>query len=418
MHRRYKIIAFLILATFLGYFAGSAAFLMQFPSTIHLTEFATHRLNVGLPLSATFYSETAAVAKINDKPITEDFSIRLQRPLTIQTQGKGTAEMTIGAFGVPIRRVVLDVVPEIDVIPMGTAIGVRINTDGVMVLGTSSFQGADGESHFPSDGILKGGDLILQADGFDIKTKEALSNHVASSEGDVVFTLRRDEQEIDVTISPSEAATDNVRRIGAWVRDSTKGIGTLTFYNPRTGDFGALGHGIMDVDTNRLMSVKSGMIMPSTVTSVKKGIRGVPGELEGSVETGRILGTVVTNSPSGIYGTLDDDMRAEFITRKPVPIALRSQIQEGPATILTNVSGQTVNEYDIYIENVNRFTADETKGMVIRITDPELLNITGGIVQGMSGSPILQNGRLVGAITHVFVQDPTKGYGIFIESMM
>jgi len=418
MRQKCKIIAFLLLAVSLGYVAGSAVFISRLPHTIRLTEFETHRLSIGLPLSATFYSESTAVAKVNYQPVTEDFSVGLQRPLTIQTQEQGTAQMTIGAFGVPLRRVVLDVVPEVKIVPMGTAIGVRINTDGVMVLGTSSFRGIDGQAHLPSDGILRGGDLIIQADGEDIKTKEALSRHVADSEGDIVFTLRRDETKMDVTVSPSEAATDNVRRIGAWVRDSTKGIGTLTFYNPSTGDFGALGHGIMDVDTNRLMSVQSGTIMPSTVDSVKKGTRGLPGELEGNVDTGRVLGQVVTNCPSGIYGRLDDCAREEFVTRPPMPIALRSQIKEGPATILTGVSGREVKEYDIVVENVNRFSTDETKGMVIRIIDPNLLAATGGIVQGMSGSPILQNGRIIGAVTHVFVQDPTKGYGIFIENMM
>jgi len=259
--------------------------------------------------------------------------------------------------------------------------------------------------------------LILKADGNEIKTKDALGQHIADSQTEITFTLRRDDAEIEVTITPV-LAHDGVRRIGAWVRDSTKGIGTLTFYNPRTGKFGALGHGIMDVDTNRLMSVQSGIIMPSTVTDVKKGTRGFPGELEGMVNISRTLGNVETNSPNGIYGTLDPSEKAEIVTREPMPIALRSQIQEGPATILTNVSGETVKEYDIYIENVNPLSADETKGMVIRITDPELLKITGGIVQGMSGSPILQNGRLIGAVTHVFVQDPTKGYGIFIENMV
>jgi len=407
-----------LLAILVGYITGSAAFLLQFPSQIRLTEFATHKISIGLPLSATFHSETMAVAKVNDNLVDNDFSIRLQRPLTIQTQNPGTAEMTIGAFGMPIRRIVLDVVPEVDVIPMGTAIGVRINTDGVMVLGTGSFLGVDGVSHFPAEGLLKGGDLILSADGAPIKTKEALSEHVANSFSDIHFAVRRDNEDITVTITPKEAAADNVRRIGAWVRDSTKGIGTLTFYNPRTGAFGALGHGIMDVDTNRLMSVKSGVIMPSTVTSVKKGTRGVPGELEGNVDTSHVLGQVITNHPSGIYGTLDADAKQEIVTRPAIPVALRSQIQEGPATILTNVSGKTVKEYDIHIENVNHFSTDETKGMVIRITDPGLLNVTGGIVQGMSGSPILQNGRIVGAVTHVFVQDPTKGYGIFIENML
>ena len=413
-----RIIAFFILAILAGYFAGNISALLHFPSEIRMTEFATHRLNVGIPLFAGFSSETAAVAKVNNRPVTDNFSILANQPFTIVTDGAGTAEMTLGVFGLPMRRITLDIMPDVKVVPLGTAICVRINTDGVMVLGTGGFLGEDGEAHRPSEGILRAGDLILKVNNTPIKNKEALSKIVADSQGDIIIHLRRNEVKLELSISPAVAATDGVRRIGAWVRDSTKGIGTMTYYNPHTGTFGALGHGIMDVDTKKLMSVKSGTIMPSTVTSVKKGARGIPGELEGSVDSGRNLGQIIANNNNGIFGTLDNGAKVEIVTRAPIPIALRSHIKEGPATILTNVTGDSVGEYHIYIENVNRLTSDETKGMIIRITDPELLKITGGIVQGMSGSPILQNGRLVGAVTHVFVQDPTKGYGIFIESMM
>ncbi|MCL1788417.1 MAG: hypothetical protein FWG38_10570, partial [Defluviitaleaceae bacterium] len=250
----------ILFATILiGYCAGSLAFLMQFPSEIRLTEFASHKLNIGtgLPLQATFHNETTAVSKVNHRPVTDDFSISARQPLTIKTDKPGTAEMTLGAFGVPIRRITLDVVPEVKVIPLGTAIGVRINTEGVMVLGTGSFLGQDGETHRPSDGALRAGDLILKAEGKDIKNKETLSHIVSKSRGDMTLSVQREGQILEVTLSPA-AVTDGVRRIGAWVRDSTKGIGTLTYYNPATGGFGALGHGIVDVDTKKLMSVKNG----------------------------------------------------------------------------------------------------------------------------------------------------------------
>jgi stage IV sporulation protein B len=210
---------------------------------------------------------------------------------------------------------------------------------------------------------------------------------------------------------------DGINRIGVWVRDSTKGIGTITYYDPSSGIFGALGHGIMDVDTKQLMSVKSGWIMSSKVTSIKKGMKGTPGELEGAVEKEKVVGQIKANTPCGIYGTADPSLTGAF-KRGLVKVATQSLIREGPAVVLTNVSSNEVEEYEIEIESINRFAADETKGMVIRITDPQLLKLTNGIVQGMSGSPILQNGRLVGAVTHVFVQDPTKGYAIFIENML
>jgi len=418
MNRFIKISALLLLTVLIGYVAGSVAYLFRFPSEIRMTENATHNLSFGLPFRATFNGETTSVAKINDQPVTEDFGVRLNNPLTVVTNSEGTAEMTVGLLGLPMRRIVLDVVPDIKLIPLGTAIGVRINTDGVMVLGTGSFLGKNGETHHPADDILRGGDLITQINGTQIKNKEMLSEAVANSIGDITVTLTRDSEKMEFTITPEVSMTDGVKRIGVWVRDSTKGIGTLTYYDPATGKFGALGHGIIDVDTKKLMSVRDGFIMPSNVTSVQRGERGIPGELEGEVNTSRTLGLITANTPIGVYGTLTPSARNEIVTGQPIPIALRSHIKEGPATILTTVSDNQTMEVDIVIESVNRHTTDETKGMVIRITDAELLEITGGIVQGMSGSPIIQNGRLVGAVTHVFVQDPTKGYGIFIESML
>jgi stage IV sporulation protein B len=326
-----------------------------------------------------------------------------------------THNASIPVFGT--RRAMAEAVPEIKVVPLGMTIGVRINTDGVMVLGTGVIHCANGQTHNPSNGKLLAGDLVLKVNNVPVNNKESLSRLVSDSEGELSFLIRRNGVELTVILSPAVSASDDIRRIGAWVRDSTKGIGTLTFYDPETQRFGALGHGIMDVDTKLLMSVKNGIIMPSTVVSVKRGARGAPGELEGAVETNNVMGTVTTNNTGGIFGELDESFVSDFPT-EAIPVATRAQIQAGKATILTNAIDNKVQAFDIYIENVNRFTTDETKSMVIRITDPELLAVTGGIVQGMSGSPILQNGRIVGAVTHVFVQDPTKGYGIFIEYML
>ncbi|MCL2456759.1 MAG: SpoIVB peptidase [Defluviitaleaceae bacterium] len=406
MRRKLKIICILFFCIIFGYAAGCFTYLSRFPSEIRLTEFTTHRLKIGLPFSATL-SETAAVSAVGSG-----------RAFTIKTEGHGTAEMTIGAFGLPFRRITLDVVPEVEVVPLGLAIGVRINTDGVMILGVGSFLCSEGETVRPSQNLLQAGDLIIFADETEISNKEILSEFIAASRGDVVLTVNRGGNEIKITLRPEIAAKDDVRRIGVWVRDSTKGIGTMTFFNPATGEYGALGHGILDVDTKTLLSVKSGTIMPSTVISVNKGVRGVPGELEGQVDAQKLLGTIKTNCAHGIFGEISDDLREKYSEKTRYPIARRVQINEGAATILTNVNGTDVKEYEILIESVNLNAHDETKGIVIRITDPELLRLTGGIVQGMSGSPILQDGRIIGAITHVFVQDPTKGYAIFMESMI
>ncbi|MCL2356416.1 MAG: SpoIVB peptidase [Defluviitaleaceae bacterium] len=388
MLRKLKIFAVLFFCVISGYTIGSFAHLFRFPGELRLTEYSTYNVNIG------------------------------GRSRTIQTGSRGTDEMVIEAFGVPLRRITLDVVPEVEIVPLGVAIGVRINTDGVMVLGTQSFRGECGEMFRPAHDVLLGGDLILRANGIEINNKEDLTRFIETSDGEIIFSVRRGEERLEVAVTPGIAEKDGVRRIGVWVRDSTKGIGTLTFFNPETGAFGALGHGILDVDTKTLLTVRSGRIMPSTVTSVTRGVRGVPGELEGSVDTSATLGTIYTNCTTGIFGELEPETLARYADLPRFPIAGRAQIQEGPATILTNVSGADVKSYEIEIENVHMNPSDETKGIVIRITDPELLRQTGGIVQGMSGSPILQNGRIIGAITHVFVQDPTRGYGIFIENMV
>ncbi|MCL2405404.1 MAG: SpoIVB peptidase [Defluviitaleaceae bacterium] len=344
-----------------------------------------------------------------------NIAVQLRTPTSIYASGGGYFEST--AFRLPFGYNKSTQGESIEVVPLGLTIGVRINTNGVMVLGTGSFLGEDGQTHSPGDGILRGGDLIIKANEKPIDTKEDLSQLVASSQGDITLLLRRDGNELEVTITPALAAKDSVRRIGTWVRDSTKGIGTLTYYMPGTGAFGALGHGIMDVDTKKLLSVRNGAIMPSTVASIVKGQRGKPGELEGSVDNTHTLGNVKLNSPSGIYGNLDPTFM-ETLPKETMPAATRAQIREGQATILTSVVDNKVQEFEINIESVNRMANDDTKGMIIRITDPTLLSATGGIVQGMSGSPIIQDGRIIGAITHVFVQDPTKGYGIFIETML
>ena len=366
MRQKIKLATFLLLSAITGWVSGSAAEHFRTPAAIHAS-------------NGDFYESTA-----------------FRLPFST---GKSTVQN------------------ETTIVPLGHTIGVRINTDGVMVLGTGSFLGEDGQTHQPSDGILRGGDLIIKANEQPIDTKEDLSHLVAISDGDITLLLRRDGNEFEVTLTPAMAAKDGVRRIGTWVRDSTKGIGTLTYYVPETGAFGALGHGIMDVDTKKLITVRNGAIMPSTVSSIVKGQRGSPGELEGTVDNAMVIGQVLLNSPSGIYGTLDAAYMQSLPTQA-MPIATRAQIKEGPATILTSVVDNQVREFEISIESVNRAASDETKGMVIRITDSELLRATNGIVQGMSGSPIIQDGRVVGAITHVFVQDPSKGYGIFIETML
>jgi stage IV sporulation protein B len=324
--------------------------------------------------------------------------------------------MTLSAFGLPIKRVQLDILPEIEIVPCGLTVGVHINTDGVLVLGTEKITTGDGQALDPCEGKLLSGDLILNANGESLGDKKDLKAAVEKSEGDLELTVKRNDSLLTTTISPAKSAADNQLKIGAWVRDATQGIGTITYFNPQTRVFGALGHGILDVDTKRLMTVKNGVIMEAQITNVKKGGKGDPGELKGVLHSKSSLGEIKANTPYGIYGFIDIAGMSK-IGHEKMPVGLQDQVHEGPATIYSDVD-DTIKEYDVFIESVNRFTNDETKGMVLRITDQSLLRKTNGIVQGMSGSPIIQDGRIIGAVTHVFVRDPTKGYGIFIENML
>jgi len=339
-------------------------------------------------------------------------------PITEETDSiAADTEVTLSWFGFSLKKAKTDILPNTALIPCGMTVGVTFQTDGVMVLGTGGVTDANGTLHHPGDKQLKAGDLIIAVNGEPLDNKTQLIALIESAKPSkpLTFSVKRDGTTITCAITPITNA-DNINKIGVWVRDGTQGIGTLTYYNPDTMKFGALGHGIMDVDTKKLLTVRTGKLMDSKIVTVKKGKKGGPGELIGEIAQDASIGRIVSNTELGLYGYMTSPPDA--LPQERMPIALQNEIHEGPATIRANVSGKEIKEYDVYIESVNRYSADEAKGMVIRITDQELIAKTNGIVQGMSGSPILQNGKIVGAVTHVFVQNPLKGYGIFIENML
>lgn len=388
-----------------------------FPNQIQLLKGQDNKLNFSIPFNATINPSDLEVIQVNNTLVSENISIKLNEELVIKSEELGTAHMTVSAFGIPVKNVNLNVVPNTELVPLGMTVGIKINTDGVMVLGTGYVNDINGNVCKPSAEILKAGDLILTANGQKLTDKLDLLEIIENSDTDILMTVDRDGEIIKVSIKPVKGL-DTTNKIGVWVRDSTQGIGTITYYNPATDKFGALGHGILDVDTKDLMSVKDGDIMKSEILSVKKGKKGAPGELVGEIQNNNVFGKVKLNTNYGIYGFLDEETVCSEMPLKPIPIALQEDVHEGPATILSNVEGTDVKSYDIYIESVSKNAADNSKGMIMRITDTELLSKTNGIVQGMSGSPIIQDEKLIGAVTHVFVQDPTKGYGIFIENML
>jgi len=386
--------------------------IIYFPNEINLTEKNAHNLKFSLPFTATIAPETVSALRVNSAPVTDNINVNLARPFTVESGDAGTAIMTLRAFGFPLKKITLDIMPGIEVVPCGMTVGVRIKTTGVMVLGTGSVSG----SLSPSEGKLLSGDLLLKANGEKLGNIRDMQKIVAESDGEIEFEIERDNELMDARINGVKSPDDGTNKLGVWVRDSTKGIGTVTFYNPQDNVFGALGHGILDVDTKKLMKVKEGVITPASISAIKKGGKGSPGELTGELNTGEVLGQITVNTPYGIYGYMEIPGIMKMKSEK-LPIGMQYQIHEGPAVIYSDVDN-SVKKYDVFIESVNRYSNDETKGMVLRITDPALLRKTNGIVQGMSGSPIIQDGKVIGAVTHVFVQDPAKGYGIFIENML
>ncbi len=348
-------------------------------------------------------------------------SLNLSNPVTFESEKNGSVVLDFKIFGIlPLRSLRIDVVENIKIVPCGNTVGVKLNLTGILVVGTADIRAENGTRVYPArEAGIRAGDLIVQVNGMNIKSIRKLVDEVEKSRGnEMKIRYKRGGAFRDVFIRPAMSADDREYHIGLWVRDNSAGIGTLTFYDPATGNFAALGHGITDIDTGTLMPVSHGEVLESCILDIKKGEQGVPGELKGVfVESNSKLGNIQLNCEHGIYGKLNK-YAIKKLSPKKYPIAVRSQIKAGKAKILANINDDKVEEFEIEIIKINRQNADGSKGMVIRITDRRLLELTGGIVQGMSGSPILQNGKVIGAVTHVLVNDPTRGYGIFIESMI
>ena len=303
------------------------------------------------------------------------------------------------------------------VIPLGRAVGIKLFSDGVMVVGFSQVGEQEDQTSPARDCGLKEGDIITHINSVEVDTIEQVQDVLQQAEGEPVsIRCLRGEDSLQVTAQAVRCGGDGQYRLGAWIRDSMAGIGTLTYYDPDTGSFGALGHGINDVDTAQLMPLQSGSILYAQVTDVQKGESGKPGQLHGAFRAEQDMGELWANTDSGVFGRLDDVDLAGGLPA--LEVAHRSQVKTGAATILSNIAGEQVEEYQVEITRIYPESAGDTRNLMIKVTDPRLLEATGGIVQGMSGSPILQDGRIVGAVTHVLVNDPTSGYGILMENML
>jgi stage IV sporulation protein B len=342
----------------------------------------------------------------------EDFRLP---PLISAAEGAKGTQLKLFGF-LPFKTVEVNVLQKTKLIPCGSCVGIKININGAMVIELSSIQGIDGKKYSPASSAgMKKGDIITKIDDKQITKISDLKECIENSGGrELTFEVKRQNGVKYLKIKPILSNDDNMYKIAAWVRDGTSGIGTVTYIDPKDNTFGALGHGITDIDTGKIMPAGEGTILSSSITGINKGKRGSPGELKGVFNASSKMGVVTENNDNGVFGTLWEKPNLQM---RPMEVAVRSQIMRGEAYILSNIEGKAVKKYKINIESIMKNSAGN-KGMIIKITDEELLEKTGGIVQGMSGCPIIQNNRIIGAITHVFINDPARGYATFIDVMI
>lgn len=341
----------------------------------------------------------------------ETWKVDGNETMVVTSKETGNYTIHVKLFGVfPLKTVQVKVIDEVFLSPSGEPIGIYVATNGLLVLGTASVEGKDGMLYDPATNIVKSGDYILKMNGEVVKTIKEFNASIQKARNEkMTIRIRRNDEEMDVAIKPVEVK-DGTKKLGIWVREDTQGIGTMTYVGDN-GIFGALGHGITDADTGTLMNLSGGELFHTEILDIVKGERGVPGELEGYINmvADNCIGTISKNTNLGIFGKLSPEYQQEEGEMR-IPVGLRQDIRTAKATILSHIEGK-VKEYEIEVEKINRNSVDN-KGMIIHITDEKMLQLTGGIVQGMSGSPIIQDGKIIGAVTHVLVNDPTRGYGM------
>lgn len=337
-------------------------------------------------------------------------------PETIDVSDRGSYQIPCSLLGMlPLKNVQVETVEDQWVCVSGNPVGLYMETQGVLIVDTGEITNQNGIALEPAANIVQPGDYILEVNGKTVSRKRELIAEIENCQGEnVEMVVNRKGEEIPLSLEPVLTQEENYK-LGIWVRDNTQGIGTMTYVDEK-GRFGALGHGISDTDTGELLDVSGGELYQAQIVSIIRGAQGVPGELSGYIEyeDEKKIGTIEKNTDIGIFGQIFSDTQ---ISGEKVKIGYKQEVKKGKAQILMQLEGK-VEHYDIEITDIYSSQQDTNKSFQIQVTDPELLAKTGGIVQGMSGSPILQDGKLIGAVTHVFVQDSSKGYGIFIENML
>ena len=406
----------------------------KIPSQIRIRAGVEQEFDFRVPVSGEIYrmpEEAAPVASVTDvdekdeafllageENSADSIHVDFARTVKLKANQIDSYQMNLKLFGVlPYKNVDIEVIQDKMLIPSGIPIGIYVKTDGVLVVGIGEFESSGGETISPAKYVLQKGDYILESNGEPVENKKQFIRMVEDSQGeDMVLTIRRNNEITDICINAGKNRMEE-RKLGIWIRDNAQGIGTMT-YEGTDSTFGALGHGINDVDTSILMNLEEGTLYRTEIVGITRGANGAPGELTGYIEydSDNVIGEITENTAEGIFGVCDEELVTNSVY-EPVPIALKQEIEIGPAQIICSVSGEP-EFYDVEIVEVNLEHENVNRGIVIRVVDEKLLMLTGGIMQGMSGSPIIQNGKLVGAVTHVLVNDSTKGYGIFIEEML
>lgn len=404
------LISFFILCTIVSFFS----ILNDFPDEINIVQGQKQKLISNVLFNLRFEPNQESLEVKN-------FSF-FSPYAFLDAKTTGSIRGKVKLFGLlPIKNFTLNVIPNTMVVPSGESIGVKIESKGIIVVGLSSITDFNGKKICPAaDAGFVIGDKILEINGLTVEKEEdivEMINNNNSKGQKYKVTVERNKKRIDLTIQPVQSIEDKLYKMGLWVRNNIAGVGTMTFYEPTSGQFAALGHGITDMDSGVLIDIDKGKILKSKVISIQKAKKSTPGEIIGIFsDNNGIYGIIEKNTPYGIYGVLEQSKVDK--NRKLIPIGLGSHVREGPAKIITTIEDNKIEEFDIEIQKVFRQNNADSKSMIIKITDKRLIERTGGIVQGMSGSPIIQNGRLIGSVTHVLVNDPTRGYGIFVEWML
>ena len=393
----------LILILLVSYFYTCS--MISIPRNIVIMEGENLNLKMATGLSLTSQDQDTVLtaSNINKQKISE----------------AGVEKLRLNLFGnIKIKDVNVDVVPKTKVIPIGTAIGMKIYTKGVLVVGMSQIKDENDEKKRPYENSgIEQGDTIIAINNNEVSNTNELIEEVNNSNGNAITVkYEKNNETLETSITPVKSG--NEYKLGLWVRDAAAGVGTLTFYEPNTNSFMALGHGISDIDTEKIVDIASGELITASILTIKKGVKGTPGEIRGTIENGNNIGKIGKNTNLGVYGTVTNKNYLDISGMEEMEVATRSEIQEGKAQIICQLDNNGRKTYEIEIEKIYLANNTDNKSMLIKVTDKELLEKTGGIIQGMSGAPVIQNGKFVGAVTNVLVNDPTQGYAIFGDMMI